>query len=180
MLEFLAPLLPFAANAVGSFFSSKGQKEVNSANAQMSRDQMNFQERMSSTAWQRAVKDMRAAGINPGLAYSQGGASSPQGAMAQLSNPYESVHSAASNSADSYRQNQLLLSQLEVNKSLARMQESQRSLNDANSARVLADMPSLKLKNNAVGLGLSAAKDIKESGLFTAAKNAFKWIFKKR
>nr|DAW89926.1 MAG TPA: Putative minor capsid protein [Microviridae sp.] len=43
-----------------------------------------WQEQMSNSAYQRAVEDMRKAGINPILAYTQGGASTPSGAQGTI------------------------------------------------------------------------------------------------
>lgn len=56
----------------------------NRAAMQRARAQMEFQERMSSTSYQRAMGDMRAAGLNPMLAYQKGGASTPGGALAPV------------------------------------------------------------------------------------------------
>ena len=54
----------------------------NSAEALANRE---FQERMSNTAYQRTVEDMKKAGINPILAFANGGASTPGGSSATIS-----------------------------------------------------------------------------------------------
>ena len=82
-----------------AFMASKGQKEANEANIAMAnasnatareiaQKQMDFQERMSSTAHQREVKDLEAAGLNPILSVTGGsGASSPSGVSAPVTTP---------------------------------------------------------------------------------------------
>ena len=52
-------------------------------NAQQTQAQMDFQERMRKTQYQTSVQDLMAAGLNPMLAYTQGGAGTPSGASAQ-------------------------------------------------------------------------------------------------
>ncbi len=82
--------LPAAIGAgaalAGGIASIFGQSSANKNNLKIAREQMDFQERMSGSAYQRAVADMKLAGINPMLAYMQGGASSPGGQTATMQN----------------------------------------------------------------------------------------------
>lgn len=60
---------------------------TNAASAASIQKQMDFQERMANTSYQRGMADMRKAGLNPILAYKQGGASTPGGGAYTAQNP---------------------------------------------------------------------------------------------
>ena len=60
-----------------------GKKQEQRWAKQAANRQMDFQERMSNTAYQRAMADMKTAGINPIMVTKLGGASTPTGAMAR-------------------------------------------------------------------------------------------------
>lgn len=80
------PIGAIAAQAGVNLLSNLFEYGLNSYQAKKNRD---FQASMSNTSYQRAVKDMLKAGLNPSLMYGSGqGASTPSGNMASMhSNP---------------------------------------------------------------------------------------------
>lgn len=92
------------AGTVGAALNYKGAKEANRMNQAMAREQMNFQERMSNTSYQRGMQDMKAAGLNPMLAYMQGGASGPSGAQSTMQNEMSGAVSSALDAQRTYAQ----------------------------------------------------------------------------
>lgn len=95
-----------------------------------------FQERMSNTAYQRSMKDMRLAGLNPILAYSKSGASTPSGAMA----PIPDFSSAAGGMANRYltatRQKQELANMSAQNGLIRQQTATAKSVADVNKNAV--------------------------------------------
>lgn len=116
-----------------------GGMSANSANAEQAQYNRDFQANMSSTSYQRAVADMRAAGLNPMLAYQQGGASTPSGAQATANDVITPALSSARQNKrvnaevdNMVRQNRLI----HANTMTA---QSQTELNYANREKTMVD-----------------------------------------
>lgn len=129
------------AAIVGGVLNFFGQRSANKANAKAAKEQMEFQERMSNTEWQRGTADMRAAGINPALAYSKGGASSPSGTAPHLENALAGAGASAKDAATSYTNmvsTRASLDQQQANTRLTQAQAKQLELESADRAAQIA------------------------------------------
>jgi len=118
--------IPAAANVLGSALQNRANRieaeKARSFNAAEAQKNRNYQTRMSNTAYQRATADMRAAGINPMLAYMKGGASTPGGAAA--SGPAARMENEVSGAVNSAQAARRLKTDLRVAEAQARQAEA--------------------------------------------------------
>lgn len=156
-------LLPMLGQLGGSaisggldFLGTSSANAANTANAQAQRD---WQTMMDNTKYQRAVKDLQAAGLNPMMAYGNMSASTPSGAMpapmqSTLAGSAGAIRESASKISEMGQrqaQSELLRQQVEQSKMTnaqmaAQIKEidSKIGLNNAEVLRVLATIPQIK------------------------------------
>ena len=96
---------PMGAMIGAGIGSSITGAKANRQNRELAEQQMGFQERMSNTAHQRQVADLKAAGLNP-LLSGTGGASTPQGASATMQNIGEGISNSAQSLLSAHQQQQ--------------------------------------------------------------------------
>lgn len=138
--QMMGSLLGAGASIYGSQQQADAVRASNEASIQMAREgmlfssqqaarEMEFQERMSGSSYQRGIDDMRKAGINPMMAVSQGGASTPSGAMGTaLQGDVDPVPSVVAGS---------LSSAMDVTRTYA---DVRKAFADADASRASADL----------------------------------------
>lgn len=160
-------------NSASQAYALQNMRENNQFNAEQARINREFQERMSNSAYQRAMADMRLAGLNPILAYQQGGAGTPGGAQgtatqatgAQFNNAMEGVGHGVTSAAKGASRN-LELQNLQAQTANT---VTQSGLNNAN--KNLSDANTIKANQDTATSAANAAKANAETANIIASSD---------
>jgi len=150
------------AAAAGLATSALGAQQANKFNKREAQKNRDFQQAMFSTRYQMTMADMKAAGLNPILAYKQGGGNPPGGSLARGAENIGSAGiagaSAATSSALGAIRQREELKNIEASRNLIKTQTEalQGSVSAARKAKEVYDGPSGKaywLWNQSKGSG---------------------------
>jgi hypothetical protein len=137
-------------SVVGGVADILGQQSTNKQNIALQNQANAFSAEQFATRYQTTVDDLTKAGLNPMLAYGQGGGSPPSAVgIAQQTNPYQragDVAGKALGAANTAMQTQLTDAQVAESISRTGVNDEDRKLKSAQTALAILEAPNVSLK----------------------------------
>ncbi len=139
-----------APSVIGGAMDIFGGQQTNQANANLQNSANEFSAQQFATRYQTSVQDLTKAGLNPMLAYGQGGGSPPSSVgIAQQTNPYQRASGYAQQAigaANTAMQTQLNDAQVTESLSRTGVNDEDRKLKSAQTALAILEAPNVSLK----------------------------------